>query len=139
MNRILIDTDVLLDFFFDREPFSDNAAKVLSLCENKVIKGYITPVMISNMYYILRKTEKHDKVIENIKKLLEFIDIAQMNKKSILEALHSHFNDFEDALQNYSAENEGINTIITRNIKNYKTSNLIVITPEKFLKAANFS
>ena len=35
MKRVLIDTDVILDFFFDREPFSDDAAKVLSLCESR--------------------------------------------------------------------------------------------------------
>ena len=61
MNSILIDTDVILDFFFDRKPFSDDASTILSLCENKKIKGFITPVMISNIYYILRKLAKHDR------------------------------------------------------------------------------
>jgi len=42
MQKILIDTDVILDFFFDRKPFSDNAAQILALCESKEIKGYIT-------------------------------------------------------------------------------------------------
>ncbi|MFN6085832.1 MAG: PIN domain-containing protein, partial [Fluviicola sp.] len=44
MTKILIDTDVILDFFFDREPFSENAAKLLSLCESKEITGFVTPV-----------------------------------------------------------------------------------------------
>ena len=40
MDRILIDTDIILDFFFDREPFSDNASKILALCESKEVKGF---------------------------------------------------------------------------------------------------
>jgi predicted nucleic acid-binding protein len=37
MNHVLIDIDVLLDFFLDREPFSENAAQILSLCESRQI------------------------------------------------------------------------------------------------------
>ena len=56
MKRVLIDTDVILDFFFDREPFSDNAARVLSLCESREIKGFITSVIISNQCRLLKET-----------------------------------------------------------------------------------
>ena len=91
--------------------------------------------MISNVYYLLRKTAKHDKVIENLKKLLSFINIAIINKETVLEALNSEFKDFEDALQNFSAKNnDEIKLIITRNIKDYKSSNLSVMTPEVYLK-----
>lgn len=135
MESVLIDTDVILDFFFDRIPFSEDASKILSFCENGKIKGFVTPVMFSNVYYLLRKTAKHDKVIENLKKLLSFINIAMINKEIVLEALNSEFKDFEDALQNFSAKyNDEIKVIITRNIKNYKSSNLSVMTPEVYLK-----
>lgn len=135
MESVLIDTDVILDFFFDRIPFSEDASIILSLCENGKIKGFVTPVMISNVYYLLRKTAKHDKVIENLKKLLSFINVAMINKEIVLEALNSEFKDFEDALQNFSAKNnDEIKLIITRNIKDYKSSNLSVMTPEIYLK-----
>ena len=136
MNSILIDTDVILDFFFDRKPFSDDASAILSLCENKKIKGFITPVMISNIYYILRKLAKHEKVIENLKNLINIVDVAIISRESILEALNSDFKDFEDALQNFSAQNEkGIKVIITRNIKDYKSSKMSVMTPETYLRS----
>jgi len=135
MGNVLIDTDVILDFFFDRQPFSEDASKILSLCENGELKGFVTPVMISNIYYLLRKVAKHEKVIENLKKLMQIVDITNIDKNTIIEALHSEFKDFEDALQNFSAKNGGeIKTIITRNIKDYKTSKLSIMTPETFLK-----
>lgn len=135
MSKILIDTDVILDFFFDREPFSGNAAKILSLCESKEITGYITPVILSNVYYLLRQTAKQEKVIEKLKMLVSITEILVMNRDSILQALNSDFKDFEDALQNYSAElNKEIDIIITRNTKDYKNSSLSVLTPDNYLK-----
>lgn len=135
MKNVLIDTDVILDFFFDREPFSENAAQVLSLCEKKIVIGYITPVILSNVYYLLSQKGKQEKVIEKLKALVSFLEILNIDKNAIITALNSDFKDFEDALQNFSAELNGtINTIITRNTKDYKKSNLGVITPEDFLK-----
>lgn len=136
MQKILIDTDVILDFFFDREPFSEDASKVLSLCEKVKIQGFITPVMVSNIYYLLRKTARHEKVIEKLKMLLNLVSIGIIDKQTVLGALNSRFKDFEDALQNFSAQNEkGIRIIVTRNIKDYKTSTLSVMAPDTFLKS----
>ncbi len=135
MNKILIDTDVILDFFFDRKPYSDNATKLLMLCEKKIVAGFVTPVIVSNVYYLLRKTAKHEKVIENLKMLINILDIAKINKATLLEALNSEFKDFEDAIQNFSAQNDKeIKVIVTRNVKDFKESSLSVMTPEAFLR-----
>ncbi|MDO6438692.1 PIN domain-containing protein [Cyclobacterium sp. 1_MG-2023] len=135
MDKILIDTDVILDFFFDREPFAGFATEILNLCESDQIKGYTTPVIICNVYYLLRKTAKHEIIIEKIKQLLNIIDITLMDKEVVLGALNSKFRDFEDALQNFSAiENGEIKIILTRNVKDYKKSKLAIFTPETYLK-----
>ncbi|MGN6439830.1 MAG: type II toxin-antitoxin system VapC family toxin [Agriterribacter sp.] len=135
MDKILIDTDVILDFFFDREPFSEDASTILSLCETGELKGFVTPVMISNLYYLLRKTASHEKVIKNLKKLLGIIDIVAIDKTIVADALDSDFKDLEDAIQNFSAQNQkDIKIIVTRNIKDYRTSRLSILTPDTFLK-----
>lgn len=138
MKKVLIDTDIILDFFFDREPFAENAAKILSLCEKKTIAGFVTPVIVSNVYYLLRQKAKQEKVIEKLKVLLSIINVLIIDKKSILVALNSDFKDFEDALQNYAAEINGeINLIVTRNTKDYQKSELGVMKPEELLKYIN--
>ena len=140
MDKALFDTDVLLDFFFDRVPFSNYIAKVLNLCKEKQIEGFTTPVIIANTYYLLRKTAKHEMVIDKLNQLLNIIDITEMNKNVVLNSLNSDFKDFEDALQNYSAiENGTIKVILTRNIKDFKHSELAVLTPESYLKGKNAS
>jgi predicted nucleic acid-binding protein len=135
MDKVLIDTDVVLDFFFDRKPFSEHAAIIFSLCELKSIQGFITPVIYSNVYYLLRQTAKHEKVIEKLNQLLSITDVLDMNKVVVRTALNSKFKDFEDALQNYAAVKSGIiDTILTRNIKDYKNSEIAVFTPEDYIK-----
>lgn len=135
MDNVLIDTDVILDFLFDREPFAEYATEILNRCEEKKITGFTTPVIICNVYYLLRKTAKHQSIIEKIKQLLSIIQITEIDKEIVFDALNSNFKDFEDALQNFSAVQNGkINIILTRNIKDFKKSDLAVLTPETYLK-----
>ena len=139
MDKVLIDTDVILDFFYDRKPFSEYAAKILSMCELKIIQGFVTPVIYSNVYYLLRQTAKHEKVIEKLSKLLTITDVLIIDKEVLVQALSSKFKDFEDALQNYAAVKAGIiDTILTRNSKDYKNSEIGVLTPEEYLKTKTF-
>ena len=134
MTNILIDTDVLLDFLYEREPFCEDSARILNLCDLNKISGWLTPVILSNVYYILRKSHSHNEVIVKLRELLKFLNILSMNKDTVLLALNSKFADFEDALQNFAAEYSGeINFVITRNVKDYKNSLLKVLAPKDFL------
>jgi predicted nucleic acid-binding protein len=140
VNKILLDTDVILDFLFDRKPWSEDAAIILTLCETGKISAFVTPVMLSNLYYILRKTASHKKVIEKLSALLSITDVLTMNREIVNQALYSGFQDFEDALQNYSAQQaDGVGIVITRNVNDYKTSSLSVKTPESFLRMLSAS
>lgn len=139
MDKVLIDTDVLMDFFFDREPYAEYATELLNSCANKEIQGFTTPVIVSNVYYLLRKTAKHSMIVEKIKQLLTIIEIVKMDKNVVLSALNSEFKDFDDALQNFSAiENEQIKIILTRNLKDFKKSELAIMTPETYLRGKVF-
>jgi len=140
MTKVLLDTDILLDFFFDRHPHSETAAVILSLCESNRIEGFVTPVIVSNLYYLLRKTASHALVIDKLRLLMSIVNVLVIDKKTVLQALYSPFKDFEDALQNYAAEtSQVINIILTRNIKDYKHSTLSVQTPADFLKMIEYA
>lgn len=140
MDKVLIDSDVILDSLFDREPFSEFATEILSMCESGKVKGFLTPIIYSNVYYLLRKVASHDKVIDKLKQLLSITEVLSMDKLVVQSALNSQFKDFEDSLQNSSAElNGNIEVILTRNLKDYKKSNIGVFTPETYLKSKNAS
>lgn len=137
MDKVLIDTDILIDFFMDREPFADSAETILVLCEDGKIDGFITSVIYSNCYYLLRKTASHNKVVRQLRKLLDILNVLVTDKETLVQALDSEFNDFEDAIQSFSAIQHGeIQAVITRNTKDYRKSNLPVFTPDEFLAAS---
>lgn len=136
MDKVLIDSDVILDFFFDRRPFSEYAAQVIGLCEKNIINGFVTPVIFSNVYYLLRQTAKHEKVISSLKQLLMIMEVLMMDKEVVSNALNSGFKDFEDSLQYFAAiKNGGIDVILTRNLKDYFKSEIGVLTPESYIKS----
>ena len=140
MDKVLIDSDVILDFFFDRKPFSDQASQIFSLCETRKIKGYITPVICSNTYYLLRQIARHKKVIEKLRQLMTIMDVISMDRETVMQALNSDFKDFEDALQNFAANRAGfIDVILTRNVKDYAKSEIGVLTPENYIKTITAS
>ena len=134
MKSVLIDTDVLLDFYLDRKPFSEDSLQLLLKCEQKQFRAFVTPVIIANTYYILRRHATHHYVVERLQILLNTISVLAMDQKQVLAALESKFTDFEDALQYFSAVNSNkIDAIITRNIKDFKKSALPVFTPQEYL------
>ena len=83
----------------------------------------------------MRQTAKHEKVIEKLSQLMTLMDVIDIDKDIIMQALSSGFKDFEDALQSFAAFKSGfIDVIITRNVKDYSKSETGVLTPESFLK-----
>jgi predicted nucleic acid-binding protein len=135
MDKVLIDTDVLMDLFFDRKPFARYATEIMNQCADREIQGFTRPVIICNVYYLLRKKAKHTVIVEKIKQLLTIIEIVTIDKNTVLCALNSKFRDFKDSLQNFSAmENGEIKAILTRNLKDFKKSELAIMTPETYLK-----
>jgi len=135
MINIFIDTNVILDYLLDRRPYSFDAAKILTLSEKGKIKSFISALTIANCYYLMRKNSTHGKIINNLEKLCEFVEILDLRKSAILAAFKSRFTDFEDSLQNETAMSEKqIKIIITRNIQDFKKSTIEILTPDSFLK-----
>ena len=134
MSKVFVDTDVILDFMLARTPFAMDAAWIFSLSERKEISICTTGLVFSNAYYILRKLGSHKRVIEKLTQLAKMIEVIGLHKIAVINALGSNFTDFEDALQHYAAVSENVKIIITRNTKDYKNSELAVLTPDQYLR-----
>ena len=137
MTDLFIDTDVILGFLTDRKPFSREAAIIFTLIEQRKLKGYASSLTFSNLYYLLRKFESHNTVISKLDSLSKMLTIVKVEEQTIKKALASGFPDFEDSIQYFSAvENRKIDVIITRNTKDYKKSDISVMTLGDYLKTA---
>lgn len=134
MAKVFLDTNVFLDLFLERGEFADASETILLWCEEGELTGITSALNVANIYYIVRKQRSKSETKKVIRNLLGFIGIANTTKKDLILAIESEFNDFEDAIQHYSALNvDDINFIITRNIKDFNHSTIPVITPEDFV------
>jgi len=135
MTDIFIDTDVIIDFLIDREPHSREAAIIFTLIEQKKLKGYVSSLTFSNLYYVLRKIESHNKVIAKLDSISRLLTILKVDQQTIMYAIASGFPDFEDSIQyNCALDYKKIDVLITRNIKDYKGSEIPLMTPADYLK-----
>ncbi len=134
MTKIFIDSDVILDLLAKREPFYPYAAELFSLVEKGKIKAYVSAIIITNLHYVLRKLTNKEQAIKSLQKLKLLVKILPVDEKIIDLALASEFKDFEDSIQYYVAKENGIDFLLTRNKKDYKTADITILTPEEYLK-----
>ena len=133
-NRILIDTNVLLDYLLTREPFYEEAKGVVLACVEGKTKGCIAAHSISNMFFILRKDYNAKERRELLSGLCSIFNVEGIDKAKLLAGLHNEdFSDFEDCLQMECAKAYGATYIVTRNVSDYRTSDIEAITPKEFL------
>ena len=132
--KLFIDTDIILDIFAKREPFYNPAAQLFTLIDEKKVDAYTTPVVFSNLFYILSKFKSRNFAHSSLRKLRLLLTIIQVDEKVIDLALNSEFKDFEDAIQFYSAKFQNLDFIITRNVKAFVSKDLTVLTAEDFIE-----
>lgn len=134
--KIFMDSDVVIDFFTDRLPFANPASEIFELNEQKKVKIYLSATSINNIYYIVRRYLGHKEALKVIEELTEMTEIVGTTKKEIIQALRNDFKDFEDSIQYSTAMTiEGVEAILTRNVKDYTKSQIAVFTPENYLKS----
>lgn len=130
--RVLIDTNVILDFVLNRVPFADDAATLFQYIERHTFSAAISASAVTDIFYLLNK-EKVD-AIAFLKDFLSAVDVLGVDKAIIMYALHSGWTDFEDAVQAQVAIENNIDAVITRNPKDYnRLQEIQVLTPTELL------
>jgi len=133
--RIFVDSDIILDLLCKREPFYEYAAEVFTLGDTNKIELVTTSLVFANVFYILRKILGIDKAKELLRKLRIMINIVPVEEKTVDLALNSKFADFEDGLQYFTARENKIGIILTRNVKDYKEKEILIQTPQEYIKS----
>ena len=135
VNKILIDTNVLLDYLLTREPFYEDAKKVVLACAEGKIKGCIAAHSIPNMFFILRRDYDAKERREILSNLCLIFEVEGIDKAKLLSGLENEdFSDFEDCLQMECAKAYGAEYIVTRNVADYAASKIKAITPKDCLE-----
>jgi predicted nucleic acid-binding protein len=132
--HLFIDSDIILDLLFNREPFAEYTKILLAECKAREIKLSTSTLIIANINYIHSKKTNNSISKETLKNFVKLINILPFESDIVDLALNSSFEDFEDAIQYYIADRYKCELIITRNIKDDKKSTIPVLTAEQFLR-----
>jgi len=133
MQKIFLDTNIILDFLGEREGFYESSAKIMTLADKKKIQAYTSPSSVSNVFYVLAKYENSKIALEKIRKFKLLCSMSVMDDEVVEKAINSDFKDFEDAMQYFSALASNCEIIITRNEKDFKNAMIPVMNAESYL------
>lgn len=98
--RILVDTNVILDYLLKRKPRQEYAREVILACNQRSVDGCIAAHTISNMFYILRKDYSVQERKDILKDICLLFEVEGIDKSKLISALdNTDFKDFEDCLQ----------------------------------------
>ncbi len=131
--KLLIDGNILLDVLQKREPHYPSSALILKLCETGQAEGWVSALTFANLVYILRRELTPESVYDVLKKLSCIFRFTDLTSGDLMAAGALHWSDYEDALQAVAAERIHANFIVTRNVRDFKTSKIPAVTPDEFL------
>lgn len=134
MDTIALDSNVIIDFATYRQEY-EISSRIFDLIAEERINAIITAKQLCDIHYQIRKYYHNEKITrEVIKELINVLTIIDSSSASSIDAVDSNVSDFEDAVLVNSLKEYGINSIITRNTKDFRDSNLKVYSPKEFLK-----
>ena len=132
---ILVDTNIILDIFLQREPYAGEAREIMTKCAEREVIGYLAAHSIPNLFYILRKNYSRKERRGLIRNLCDIFRISDLNAEKIISAVENEgFADFEDCLQDECARMVNADCLVTCNLKDFKVAKTKVYSPDEFVK-----
>jgi predicted nucleic acid-binding protein len=136
MKKVLLDTNIVIDLLAKREPFYQEAAKLFTLADRKVLNLFVSALSFANVNYVLLRQRKPEEAKLILRKLKLLVGVLSLDEKIISLSLNDNdFKDYEDSLQYYSALENDIDVIISRNLKDFQNSKIPAMTAEQFINS----
>ena len=132
--KIFLDTNVVVDFLGEREPFFQNAAKIFELWRKREISLSLSALTIVNSAYILHKAYPKETMMDKVKWLCASFEVTPIDLSAIVGAIEMGGQDFEDSVQCASASYAHPDVIITRDKKGFANADIPVLTPAEFIE-----
>src|SRR5258708_402202 len=132
--KVLLDTDIILDLVLNRTPFSVDAKDIWDANSQGLYEGYVSAITPINVHYFVRKFKDMKIANQVVQELLNNFQICPIDQAVLQAARSSAIKDYEDAVQHSSAQNSGLDAIVTRNLKDYSKASLTIYSPPDFLK-----
>ena len=132
MKKVFLDTNILVDLIADRKPFSKYSIEIFKKAEEKKIKLFTSSHSIATTHYLLKKYLEEKILRDVLYNLLDYVTVIAVDTDVLKKGLRSKHKDFEDSIQILCASTvEKIDCIVTRNTKDFRDSEILVLTPDE--------
>lgn len=132
MKKVFLDTNIIVDLIADRRPFSKHAIEIFNKAEEKKIEIFTSSHSIATTHYLLKKYLDEKPLREVLYNLLDYLTVVPVDIDVLKKGLRSKHKDFEDAIQILCASSiKKIDCIVTRNTKDFKDCEILVMTPNE--------
>ena len=131
--KVFVDTDIIYDLLSKRHPFYLAAAQLFTLADEGKIQIFISALSLANIHYLISKEKDANEANEMLRKFKVIVHVTPLTEKIIDLALNSEFTDFEDAIQYFSALQNEVEVLLTRNLKDYNKAQITVLTAQDFI------
>ena len=133
--KAYLDTNILVDLVLSREEWLADAQHIFALGYVGDIQLVVSALSFVNTVYLAKKYKyPSDKVHGILRLIADFVEVADLRGKSVVDMLNSKWKDYEDATQYCSAIDENADCIVTRNKKDFQNSEIPVFTVAEFLE-----
>ncbi len=132
--RVLIDTNIVLDFLQEREPFVEDAVMLFARIDAGEVEGFIAATTITNIYYIVRRAAGVIVAQDAIAQVLTDLHICAVDRTILEQAITLNFQDFEDAVQYACGMAHGVDAIVTRDASGFVNAGIPVMSPGELNK-----
>jgi len=132
--KIFFDASVIVDLIYADNNLNKQTVFLFnSIRKNKELL-YCSPTTFAITYYFLSKTIKNNHLLnEKTKRFFSEFNFTREDDVIMKKVKKSDFKDLEDALQYYSAEDSGVNFIITKNFFDFKKPLIPVYHPLQYI------
>lgn len=132
--KVLIDTNIIIDFALERQPFYNESEQVFLFAQQRQIEGYVSASTFGDLYYIIRKNKGRDWTLSFLNRLASVCQVATVDQAVISMALTANFRDFEDAIQYSVARVNQLDAIVTRDAADFPVSTPRILTPTQLIQ-----
>ena len=119
--RVLLDTNVVLDWLLDRAPWADEAVPLWQARDAGKLLAYVPASVLTDIFYIARRQVGTAAALAGVDRSLA-LEVLPVDKPTLLRARSLPGSDFEDNVGMACAEAEHLDFIITRNTEDFQHS-----------------
>ena len=131
--NLLIDSNVVLDVFLEREPFLAMSNRAITLSKRySEVNNFVSATTVTDIYYISYKQLKNHQTVRYLfEELFNFVGVVNVTAENIHAAFALGWKDFEDSVQYAVAASNKFDGIVTRNMQGFDDDEVKIFTPDE--------